>query len=133
MKNMRLSKKNLQKIFGIILILLILSGLIYGGIRFIPKVYEKTYFYKKQENQKRKNIILKVYELCYGDNVYLITSADYWQDYSYSNITLNFSPDNDKTDDTEVIWFTSGDKPLKVKLIKTFISKEDTTSFIKIK
>lgn len=119
--------KKISKIIGIILTLVIVSGIIYG-IKCIPDIGHHASNNKK-ENQE---ITLHVYELDYGETAYLITSAEYYACSSYNSVILEFYP-FDEPDDIRTIWFSVKDKPAKVKLIKTFESKEDTTSFIKIK
>lgn len=122
-------KDKWRKIAGIILTLLIVSGIVYG-IKCIPEISGNV-SNKRQENQNNK-VNLNVYELDYGENSYLITSAKYSMNCSYSNVTLTFYS-KDINDDIGNIWFSVRDEPAKVKIIKTFKSKEDTTSFVKIK
>jgi hypothetical protein len=134
MKNIRYCKKNLQKILEIILTLFIFSGLIYVGVKYIPKICDHI-SNSRQKNQSREDgTVLKVYELDYGEEAYKITSSNYFIDFGNGGgACLEFYPDNHRTDGIGEIWFIPRDKLLKVKLIKTFLSKSDTTSFVKIK
>ena len=119
--------KKISKIIGILLTLVIVSGIIYG-IKCIPDIGHHASNNKK-ENQE---ITLHVYELDYGETAYLITSAEYSMDCSYSNVILTFYSKS-IYDDIGNIWFSVRDKPAKVKIIKSFVSKKDTISFIRIK
>lgn len=125
-------KNKWRKITGIILTLLIVAGIVFAGIKYIPAIYihifQRRQEIKRQENEKTLN----VYELDYGKDIYLITSANYSSYYNRSGVMLTFYPDY-KSDDIGRIWFIVNDEPAKVKIIKTFKSKEDTTSFVKIK
>ena len=123
-------KNKWRKITGIILTLLIVGGLVFAGIKYIPEIGNNV-SNKRQENQENK-VNLNVYELDYGENVYLITSAKYSMNCSYSNVTLTFYS-KDINDDIGNIWFSVRDKPAKIKIIRTFKSRKDTTSFVKIK
>lgn len=127
-------KTNVKKILEIILTLFIFSGLIFAGVKYIPKICDHI-SNSRQKNQSRKDgTVLKVYELDYGEEVYKITSSNYFIDFGNDgSACLEFYPDNHRTDGIEEIWFVGRDKPLKVKLIRTFLSKSDTTSFVKIK
>ena len=81
---------------------------------------------------KQKNTItLNVYELQDGNEIYRITSANYLKDESFNNITLRFCS-NDEYNLQTIDLVISG-KPTKVTRIKSFESRKDTTSYIRIK
>lgn len=81
---------------------------------------------------KQKNTItLNVYELQDSNEIYRITSANYLKDESFNNITLRFCS-NDEYNLQTIDLVISG-KPTKVTKIKSFESRKDTTSYIRIK
>ena len=79
---------------------------------------------------KQKNTTtLNVYELHYGDKIYRITSANLLEDDGY-NIILKFcSNDNYNPQD---IYFIPGNL-FRITKIRSFNSKQDTTSYIRIR
>ena len=83
-------------------------------------------------HSKQKNTTtLNVYELQDGNEIYRITSANYDVYENYSSKELVFYSNHKSKIGN--IWFTVLDKPTRVTRIRSFESRQDTTSYIRIR